>query len=162
MGSSTDLHLGGPGFESSWWTDFFFKYHYFLPTRFFSTSTLIALLLGIPSMHRNGTWVKLNAHHLETQLWWLLMDIYFHSFFTVRWRHWSSQKIGNSCGTFLSKPRRQTVINQLSCGLNPSPSQTFFSVSWSFYSMFFFQWPQLFEVLYWYLDNFLAQLSVGH
>jgi len=31
-----------------------------------------------------------------------------------------------TCGTFLSKPLRQTVVNQLSCGLNPRLSQTFF------------------------------------
>ena len=30
------------------------------------------------------------------------------------------------CGTFLAKPRRQTVINQLSCWFNPCSSETFF------------------------------------
>ena len=84
------------------------------------------LLLGIPSMHWNGTWEKLNASHLGTRLWWLLMDIFFCWFFTARWRYWCKEKTGNRCGTFLSKPRRQTVVNQLSCGLNPSQNQTYY------------------------------------
>ena len=29
IGSATDSHSGGRGFESSWWTDFFFEYQYF-------------------------------------------------------------------------------------------------------------------------------------
>jgi len=55
MGSATDLHSGGHGFESSWRTDFFFKNQYFLHTNFFN-SALIPLLLGIPSTHWNRTW----------------------------------------------------------------------------------------------------------
>ena len=59
-----------------------FCMHVFLKFTFDST-----VLLGIPSTHQNGTWTKLNAHYLGTRLWWLLKDICFHSFITVRWRH---------------------------------------------------------------------------
>jgi len=46
------------------------------------------------------------------------------------------EKTKNSCGTFLSKPHKPTVVNQLSCGSNPSLSQTFFSVSGPFRAHF--------------------------
>jgi len=47
----------------------FFENQYFLLTCFFLIqSSLITLLLGIPSMHQNGTWVKLNVHHLGTRI----------------------------------------------------------------------------------------------
>ena len=47
--------------------------------------------------------------------------------------HYSTLKalVGDSCCTFLSKPPRQTVVNHLSCGLNPTLNQTFFSF-WTF------------------------------
>jgi len=119
-----------------------------LHTRFLK-SALIALLLGIPSTHRNRTWAKLNARHLGTRLWWLLIDSCIYLFITVRWRHWCREKTVNSCCTFLSKPRRQTVVNHLSCGFNPTTF--FFSISGPFWSTFFFQWSQLFELLFWHM-----------
>ena len=79
-GRAADLHPGGYGFESSWWA-FFFKNQYLLHTRFLKFSTVIW-----HSKHASK-WdlrAKLNAHHLGTWLWWLLMDICFHSFFTAR------------------------------------------------------------------------------
>jgi len=92
-------------------------------------------------MHRNETWAKLNACHLGTRLWWLLNDSCFHLFITAPWRHWCREKTVNR---FLSKPPRQTVVNHLRCGFNPTRSQTFFSVSGPFWSTFIFQWSQLF------------------
>ena len=38
IGIATDLHSGGRGFESSWWTDFFFKNQYFCIQYFFKFS----------------------------------------------------------------------------------------------------------------------------
>jgi len=87
---------------------------------------------------------------------WLLIDICFSLFFTVHWRHWCRQKTGNSCGKFLSKPCRQTLVNQLSCALL---SQNFFSF-WTFLKQFFLYCDCSFN---WYLGHCLAQLSlVGH
>jgi len=86
----------------------------------FLNLALIPLLLGIPSTHWNGTWAKLNTHHLGTRICWLLIDSCFCLFFTARWRHWCREKMVNSCCTFLSKPHRQTVIYHLSYGFNPS------------------------------------------
>ena len=123
---------------------FFFENQYFLHTRFCKVQLVVALFLGIPSMHRNGTWAKLNAGHLGTRLWWLLMDIYFSSFFTVHWRHRCREKIKNSCGAFLSKPRRQTVVNQLSCQTKPN----FFFSFWTFLEHFF-SVITIVELLFW-------------
>jgi len=53
----------------------------------------------------------------------------------ARWRHWCREKTVNSCCTFLSKPRRQTVDNHLSCGFNSSLSQTYF---WTILEHIFF------------------------
>ena len=117
-------------------TRFFFSKINTFCIQVFKSPALIALLLGISSTHRNRTWAKLNARHLGTQLWCLLMDICFCSFFTVRWKHRCREKTKNSCNTFLSKPRRQTVVNQLSCGFNPSLSQNQFLDH-------FFQWSHL-------------------
>ena len=77
--------------------------------------------------HSNALKWDLSELKQGIRLWWLLMDICFHLFFTAHWRHRCREETKNSCGTFLSKPRRQTVVNQLSCGFNPSLSQTFFS-----------------------------------
>ena len=96
MGRAADLHSGGRRFESSWWTDFFWKINTFAYT-FFLNSALITLLLGITSTHRNGTWAKLNARHLGTRICWLLIDSCFGSFITARWRLWCRGKTGNSC-----------------------------------------------------------------
>ena len=96
-GKVTDLHSGGCRFESSWWAEFFLKINTFCIHAFFLNSALIALLFDIPSMHWNGSWAKLNTHHLGTWLWWLLMDICFCLFFTAPWRHWCREKMGNSC-----------------------------------------------------------------
>ena len=105
----------------------------------FCMPVFFPLLFSFPSMHRNGTWAKLNARHLGTQIWWLLNDSFFHSFITARWRYWCREKTVNSCYTFLSKPRRQTVVNHLSCGFNPTLSQTFFFSSfWTFLKHVFF------------------------
>ena len=52
-----------------------------------------------------------------------------------------------TCGTFLSKPRGQTVVNQLSCGFNPHLSQFFFQFM-NFLKHVFFQYLQLFELLF--------------
>jgi len=93
MGSATDLHSGGHGFESTWWTEFFSQKWYFLHACFLT----ISLLLGIPSTHQNRTWAKLSARHLGTWICWLLMDICFSSSFTACWRHWCREKMGNSC-----------------------------------------------------------------
>ena len=79
--------------------------------------------------------VKLNAHYLGTQIWWLLINICFCLFLTVCWIRQCREKTENSCGTFLLKPHIQTVVNQLSCGCS---SQTFFSVSGLFRALFFF------------------------
>ena len=38
MGKATDLHSGGRGLESRWWTDFFFEYRCFLQTHFLEFS----------------------------------------------------------------------------------------------------------------------------
>ena len=114
----------------------------------FWNSALIALLLGIPHMHRNGTWAKLNTRHLGTRIFWLLMDIYFCSFFIAHWRHWWREKTGNgcvmSCVKFLSKPRRQTVVNQVSCGFNPHLNRTFFQFLDLFEALFFALWWHMF------------------
>jgi len=50
---------------------------------FFRKLALIALLLGIPSMHQNGIWVKLNARHLGMRICWLQIDSCFHLFITA-------------------------------------------------------------------------------
>ena len=63
---------------------------------------------------------------------WLLIDSCFGSFITVRWRHWCRGKTVNSCCTFLSKPRWQTLVNHFSCGFNPTLSKTFFFSFWTF------------------------------
>ena len=140
MGRATDLHSGGRGFESSWWTDFFFlsKINTFVYTFFFFNSALITLLLGITSMYQNRTWAKLNARLLGTRICWLLIDSCFRSFITARWRHWCGGKTVNSCCTFLLKPRRQTLVNHLSCGFSPTLSQTFFFRFWTFLKHIFF------------------------
>ena len=114
----------------------------------FCMPVFFPLLFSFPSMHRNGTWAKLNARHLGTQIWWLLNDSFFHSFITARWRYWCREKTVNSCYTFLSKPRRQTMVNHVSYGFNPTLSQTFFFSFWTFLKNFFFQWSQLFELLF--------------
>ena len=62
----------------------------------------------------------------QTQICCLLIDNCFCLFFAARWMHWCKEKTGNSCGTILSKPHRQTVVNQLSCRFNSRPSQAFF------------------------------------
>ena len=64
MGRAADLHSGGRGFESSWWTLFFLKINTFC-MHIFKSPALIALLLGIPSMHQ---WAKLNTRYLGTRL----------------------------------------------------------------------------------------------
>ena len=94
----------------------------------------IQLWYHCPSTHRNRTWAKLNARHLGTQIYWLLIDSCFCLFFTVRWRHWCREKTVNSCGTFLSKPCRQTVVN-LWVQSQPKPN-------------FFFQFLELFRALF--------------
>ena len=108
---------------------------------FFLKSVLFAYTFFKVSFDSTVTWhsklalkrdlSKLNTCHLGTWLWWLPIDICFCLFFTARWRYWCREKTGNSCGAFLSKPRRQTVVNQLSCGFNPSLNQTFFRF-WTF------------------------------
>jgi len=109
-----------------------------LHTHFFLNSALITLLLDIPSTHGNGTRAKLSARNLGTRICWLLIDRYFCSFIIAHWRHWCRGKTVNSCCTFLSKPRRQTMVNHLSCGYNPHPKPNFFlSVSGPFWSTFF-------------------------
>ena len=132
MGRAPDLHSGGRGFESSWWTDFFRK-SILLRTHFLN-SALITLLLGITSTHRYGNWAILNTRLLGTRICWLLIDSCFCSFITVRWRHWCRGKTVNSCCTFLSKSRRQTVVNHLSS--HPKPN--FFFGFWTFLKHFFF------------------------
>ena len=94
MGWANNLHSGGHRFEFSWWTDFFFENQYFLHTRLFFNLALITLLLGIPITHRNR---RLNTRYLGTQICWLLIDGYFCSFITARWRHWCRGKTENSC-----------------------------------------------------------------
>ena len=102
---------------------------------------------------------KLNARHLRTRLWWLLMDICFRLFFTACWRHRHRyrEKTKNSCGTFLSKPcrqrQRQTVLNQLSCGFN---SKVFFSFC------FFFQFVDLFRARFFFSDHDCLPLLFWH
>ena len=75
MGSAIDLHseVVGSNPAGKW---FFLKIILFECT-FFWNSDLMALFLGIPSTHQNGTWAKLNARHLWTKMCWLLMDISF-------------------------------------------------------------------------------------
>jgi len=147
MGRAADLHSGGHGFEFSWCTLFFLKINTFW-IHFFKSPALIALLLGTPSMHQNKTWAKLNACHLETRLWLMgyLRSFFTASFFTACWRHRCREKTKYSCGTFLSKPHRKTVVNQLSCRFNHSLSQTFFQFL-ELFRAFFFLWSQLFELL---------------
>ena len=120
IGSATDLHSGGRGFESRWWTDFFFEYQYFCKHVFLefyysillqlysvqhwrsaatcaaAYSILTTLLLRIPSTHRSGTWAKLNAHNLGTRICWLLTDSCFGSFITAHWSQWCRGKTGNT------------------------------------------------------------------
>jgi len=64
----------------------------------------------------------------------VLTDSCFCLFFTARWRHWCREKIVNSCCTFLSKPRWQTVVYHLSYGFNPS----LYSVGQFFFSFWIF------------------------
>ena len=52
-------------------------------------------------------------------------------------RSWYREKTGKGCGTFLSKPQRQTVVNQLNCRFNLCLSQTCFSI-WMFLKNFSF------------------------
>jgi len=123
----------------------------------------MTLLLGIPSMHWNRTWAKLNAHHLGTWICWLLIDSCFRSFITVRWRHWCREKTVNSCCTFLSKPRRQTVVNQLSWGFNPHLCKlNFFFSFWNFLKQVFLLCCDgtYFGPLLWHLGHCLAQLAL--
>ena len=90
----------------------FFQKLYFLPTCFLKLS-IEPLLLGIPSMHQDGTWTKL---HLETRLSWLLIDI---CFCCSLHRTGVERRQGTAVVHFLSKPHRQTVVNQRSCRFNP-------------------------------------------
>ena len=123
--------------SSSWWTGFFFKTIILFAYRIFWNPALTALLLGIPILKHTLKWdlrAKLNAHYLETQICWLLINICFCLFLTVCWIHQCREKTENSCGTFLLKPHIQTVVNQLSCGCS---SRTFFSVSGLFKALFF-------------------------
>jgi len=95
------------GLNPSGIIDFFLKIKHFACMFFFFNLALIALLLGILSMHWIKTWVKLNTvntRHLGTQVCWLLTHICFCSFFTAHWRHWSREKTGNICSTFLLNP----------------------------------------------------------
>jgi len=128
MGRASDLHSGGRGFRIQLVNRFFFylKINTFC-IHAFKNSVLMTLLLGIPNTHRNGTWAKLNVRHLGTRLWLLLIYSCFCSFFTACWRHWCRGKTGNSCYLlWYINPRRQTVVNQLSCGFNPCLNPTFF------------------------------------
>ena len=98
---------------------FFLKISTFCIHVFFLNSALITLLLGIPSMHWNGTGAKLNTPHLGTWLWWLLIDSCFHSFITARWSHCCREKTVNNCCTFLPKPLRQTMVTTSAVGSIP-------------------------------------------
>ena len=85
MVSATDLDSGGCGFESCWWTEFFFQKWNVLHACFW-TSVLITLLLGVPSTHQNGTWAKIkctssgNLHIIIILITntVMLMHMYFH------------------------------------------------------------------------------------
>ena len=116
---------------------------------------LTTLLLCIPSLHRNRTWVKLNAHHLGTRICWLLIDVCFWSSFTVHWRHWCRGKAGNSCGTFLPKPRRQNSGYPAQLWIQSLLSQTFFQFLDLFEARFLY-----FIALWWYILWGFAQLAL--
>ena len=102
IGRMTDLHSGG-----RWvWVQvvhsfFFWKSHLFAYMSLKFSSDITATWHSWT--HQNGK--------LTTQIFWLLINICFCLFFTVLWRHWCGETTGNSCGTFLSKPHRQTVVN---------------------------------------------------
>jgi len=138
---------------------FFSKINTFAYT-FFLISALMTLLLGITSTHRNRTWAKLNAHLLGTRICWLLIDSYFGSFIAARWRHWCRGRTVNSCRTFLSKPHRQTLVNHLNCGFNPTLSQTFFFSFWTFLKHVFIFFILLYCNGTYFLGQCLAQLAL--
>ena len=104
----------------------------------FLKSSLIALLLCIPSMHRKGIWTKLNARHLGTRLWWLLMDIQ-----CVKGTVERKQRTAviHSCQNHVDKQWLTSSASQ--------PKPFFFSVLDLFIALFF-QWSQLFELLFWH------------
>ena len=102
-GRAADLHSGGRGFESSWWTVFFFECHtfciHFLKFSFHTTVTWHSKHASEQDLSKiectssgNSTMVIANGYLL-------------HLFFTACWRHWCGETTGNSSGAFLSKPR---------------------------------------------------------
>ena len=92
MGSATNLHSGGRGFESRWWTNFF-EYQYFLQTRFleFSFDNTVTLHSKHASK-RDLSEIKCTSYGNLNML-----IICFCSSFTVRWRHWCRGKTENAC-----------------------------------------------------------------
>jgi len=86
----------------------FFENQYFLHTHLLKSSfDSRLLLLGIAITHRKGTWAKLNARHLGTWLWWLLMGI---CFFFVLYSTLKVQVYREDKEKLSVKPRKQTVV----------------------------------------------------
>ena len=147
---ATDYREGvawGREFESQWCI-FSPKVILFAYT-FFWTLAILTLSLGIPSTHRNGTWAKLNARHLGTRKG---CNGYISAFVCrlqriegtgVEGRQGQNAVI--SCGTFLSKPHRQTAQLWIQ-----SPVNFFFQLLDLFWSRFFYylflfvQWWHMF------------------
>ena len=128
--------MGGRKFKSQ----FSSKHLYLLA--FFELQLCLTLSLGIPSTHRNGTWV---ARHLGSWKFWLLMDICFCLSFTAFLRHWCRGKRAREQLSLVVVHSSQNRIDeQLSCGFDPLLSQFFFSVSRPFWSRFFVQWWYMF------------------
>jgi len=87
---AADLHSGGRGFKSSWWTVFFFKDQYFLHTCFLKSSFDSTVTWHI----KNGIWAKSNTSHLRTRICWLLNDSCFGRSLQ---QHVEGTGVGNSC-----------------------------------------------------------------
>jgi len=96
--SKNEVVGSNPGSET-----FFSKLHTFC-IHVFSNVSFASLLLSITSTLRDGTWVKLNAHRLGTQICSQQINICFCLFFTARWRHCLERRQGTAVVN--SKSRR--------------------------------------------------------
>jgi len=128
----------GHGFESGWWTHFFSsKNQYFCVQIFFLKFSIDNTVTWHYKHASKRDLSELKTWNLGTRIYWLLIDSCFGSFITSCWKHWCREKTVNSCCTFLSKPRGQTVVNHLSGGFNPTLNQTFFQFLDRFEGRFF-------------------------
>ena len=106
--------------------------------------------------HRNGTWTKLNAHHLGTRKCWLLMDICFGLSFTAHWRHWCREQpslaVVYSCQNCTDK-------QWLTSSAVDSIPELFFQFLDLYEAGFFlYSGGTCFGLLLWHVHHYLAQL----